>query len=240
MSESDPGALLPRRREPHLHGRQAADHRQCGRLGGCGVVREARAAAYDERGAGAGGGGVSRAAALSVWLLFSLGGCSSAKPLPLLSVSNPAANAQIIADVADRLCLRAITNADDFADAVRQTGWPHRKTQFADRKNPLAVWQLPHATLIYSERPFASSDSDGWICTFVTDRAASPPENVLSKILVDQLIDGADLSKSPLGWHWKPSLLTEADMDVTKGETGGLGVTIAYSQLKPLRTLFGK
>ena len=41
MSESDAGALLPRRRELDLHRRQAADHRQCRRRRGRGVVREA-------------------------------------------------------------------------------------------------------------------------------------------------------------------------------------------------------
>jgi hypothetical protein len=58
MSESDAGALLPGRRQQHLHRRQAADHRQCRRGRGRGAVREAGAGADDERGAGAGGGGM--------------------------------------------------------------------------------------------------------------------------------------------------------------------------------------
>ena len=43
MSESDPGALLPRRRQLDLHRRQAAHHRQCRRRRRRGAVRQARA-----------------------------------------------------------------------------------------------------------------------------------------------------------------------------------------------------
>jgi hypothetical protein len=184
---------------------------------------------------------VSRTTAAAVGLLVSLAGCNStAAALPTLSVSNPAANARTIADVADRLCLRASTDPENFAAALRQTGWPSRKTQSADRQSTLAVWQLPHATLIYSERPIVAPDADVWTCTFVTDRAAAPPENLLFRILIHQLIGSAQSARSPLGRRWKPSLLAEADMDLAKGETGGVGVTIEYAQLKPFRALFGK
>jgi hypothetical protein len=170
-----------------------------------------------------------------------LAGCAAGARLPALSTVDREANAVVIADFVNRLCVEAGTSRSQFVEALRDTGWRYRQMQAADATNPLDVWQLPHAMLVHSGRPIVARAARVWTCTFVTDAAVSPSRNSMSATLRARAAGTGEIESDHGELNWRPALFTQVNLALGAGtQAGSLGINVEYAQLTPLHAWFGK
>lgn len=167
-------------------------------------------------------------------------GCSPAAsgPLPALSAADRSANAPIVAELVDRLCVANATNPDAFPELLERTGWTHRQTQQGDQGTTLDVWKLPHIELVHAASPMEAPSAHVWTCMVAVDAAAAPSTAELEKALrprTERRLSDA----RPADWRWKPSPLTEAHITIGTTMTGGQSVFVEFADLKPFNALFG-
>lgn len=172
--------------------------------------------------------------------VLGVAGCfpAASGPLPKLSSTDRSANASIIAELVDRLCVANATKPDAFPELLRQTGWAHRQTQRSGRDTTLNVWKLPHIELVYAGTPIDAPSARVWTCMVAVDATAAPSTAELDNALRPRT-DRRIFDSHPANWRWKPSPLTEAHITIDATMTGGQSVFVEFADIKPFNVLFG-
>lgn len=172
--------------------------------------------------------------------MLSIAGCGSpaSGPLPALSETDIGANAPVIAELVERLCIRGTTKPDGFPDLLRATGWSSTQTQQADQGTNLDVWSLPHIELAHSRTPIETPKARVWTCMVAVDAQVAPSADDLVKALRPRA--NREISNvHPTDWQWKPAPLTEAHITINPTMTGGRSVFVQFTDVKPFNALFG-
>lgn len=167
-------------------------------------------------------------------------GCSPAASgtLPALSSTARKANAPVIAELVDRLCVDGVTKSESFPQRLRQIAWPHRQIQHADPGTTLDVWKLPHIELVHAATPIEAPQAHIWTCMVAVDAQAAPSAADLEAALRRKAHRGLHDSRDG-DWRWKPSPLTDAHITINPTMTGGQSIFVEFADLKPLNALFG-
>ncbi|KRB79370.1 hypothetical protein ASE00_19890 [Sphingomonas sp. Root710] len=172
--------------------------------------------------------------------MLGVAACSPASPgkLPALSATNTSANAPIIADFIERLCIDSVASPERFSDELKQSGWAYRQTQQSDAGTELDVWKLPHIELVHSGRPTPARDANVWTCMAAIDAAAAPSAVELQAALRRKA--GQEIFNARgADWQWKPSPFTQAHITISTNMAGGQSIFVEFADQKIFNALFG-
>jgi hypothetical protein len=162
-------------------------------------------------------------------------------PLPALSTTGRYDNAPILADFVRRVCIDASADPRHVTQILDETGWKRNRTAMGKNEGDLSLWQWPHVQLVRAVTPVSEREENVWSCQVAVDGTVAPQINRMETSLRRDVGNRHVFDSEPGDWHWKPSIFTEGHISVAPGRgADSLVISVEYSDLKPLKALFGK
>ena len=178
---------------------------------------------------------------LSLAALALVSGCSAksdSSPLPKLSESMPTENARALALSVKRLCVHNSKNSEEFAAALRNSGWVWRQAQSIDPKNPqsLEVWNGAGIQVIRGD---VVADQVH-VCTLAVKDALAPSVSQVVLALSKISNTTADAESE---WWWNSAFGYKSHMslgEATMDDSKALAITVETYRLNWFESLIGQ